>query len=109
MGVSVGEDETGRICAKTRAIVDSGHQPSRPTNQFTPGHPGSDDFAGPSSRSDPGSSGSDTEPLASGSASDTESDPGNESGVVDTDIELESIAPDDASQHTFGPVRLIRF
>jgi len=47
-------------------------------------------------------SGSDSEPIASESTSDIDSDPGNESGVVDTDVELEGIAPEDASQHTFG-------
>ena len=105
MGASGGEDEAGCISSESCAIVNSGHPPLRPTSQSTLGHTGYGDIAGPSSRSDPETSGSDTEHLASGSASDIESDLGNESGVVDTDIELESIAPDDASQHTFGPVR----
>jgi hypothetical protein len=95
----LGEDEAGRICPKRRTIVDSRRQTSRPTNQYDLGyHPGSGDFAvGSSSRSDLETFGSDSEP------SDIEFDPGSESGVVDTDIELEDIVPDNASQHTFGP------
>ena len=95
-----GEDEAGRrICPKRRTIVDSRRQTLRPTNQYDLGHhPGSGDFAArSSSRSDLDTFGSDSEPP------DIEFDPGSESGVVDTDIELESIVPDDASQHTFGP------
>jgi hypothetical protein len=47
-------------------------------------------------------SGSDSDPIAPNSASDPEFDPGNESGIVDTDVELEGIAPDDMLQNTFG-------
>lgn len=101
-GDSGGEDETRRIRAKMRAIDDGGRRPSLPTNRYTLDHPSSDDPAGPSSRSNPETSGSDSEPIASGSTSDVDFDPGNESGVVDTDVELEGIALDDASQHTFG-------
>ncbi|KAH9168244.1 hypothetical protein EDB89DRAFT_1855714 [Lactarius sanguifluus] len=97
---SGGEDEPRRI-RKMRAIDDGGRRPSLPTNRYTLDRPGSDS-AGPSSRSNPETSGSDSEPIASGSTSDIDLDPGNESGVVDTDVELEGIAPDDASQHTFG-------
>ncbi|KAI9437463.1 hypothetical protein H4582DRAFT_2077012 [Lactarius indigo] len=86
-GDSGGEDEPRRI-RKMRAIDDGGRRPSLPTNRYTVDRPGSDDSAGPSPRSNPETSGSDSEPIAS--------------GVVDTDVELEGIAPDDASQHTFG-------
>ena len=101
-GESGGEDETRRIRAKMRAIDDGGRRPSLPTNQYTSDRPSTDDAAGPSSRSNPETSGSDSEPLASGNTSDVDFDPGSESGVVDTDVELEGIAPDDSSQHTFG-------
>ncbi|KAH9059004.1 hypothetical protein EDB87DRAFT_833794 [Lactarius vividus] len=102
-GDSGGEDEPRRI-RKIRAIDDGrgGRRPSLPTNRYTLDRPGSDDSAGPSSRPNQETSGSDSEPIASGSASDIDLDPGNESGVVDTDVELEGIAPDGASQHTFG-------
>ena len=82
-----------------RAIDNDGRQPSHPTDRYTLDHPSSNDFAGPSSRSDPETSGSDIESIASERNSDTAFDPGNESGIVDTDVELESVIPDDASQH----------
>lgn len=99
---SGGEDETRRIRAKMRAIDDGGRRPSLPTNRITPDRPTTDDLPGPSSLSNPEASGSDSEPLASGNTSDVEFDPGSESGVVDTDVELEGLASDDASLHTFG-------
>ena len=101
-GESGGEDEIRRIRAKIRAIDNGGRRPSLPTNLDTSDRPSTDGTAGPSSRSNPETSGSDSEPLASGNTSDIDFDPGSESGVVDTDVELEGIAPDDSSQHTFG-------
>jgi hypothetical protein len=95
-GDSGGEDETGRIRAKTRATDESERQASRPTNRITVGLPGSEDFAGPSFRSDTETSGSDAESLTSGASSDTAFYPGNESCVIDTDVELEC-----TSRHTF--------
>ncbi|KAF8267673.1 hypothetical protein EI94DRAFT_1700844 [Lactarius quietus] len=104
-GDSGGEDETRRNRVKIRAIDVGARRPSLPTNQYTSNHPTTDDLAGPSSRSNPETSGSDSEPIASGNTSDIEFDGGNDSGVVDTDVELESIAPDDASQRTFGLIQ----
>ncbi|KAI0249596.1 hypothetical protein BJV78DRAFT_1155675 [Lactifluus subvellereus] len=96
-----GEDETRRSRAKMRAIDDGGRRPSLPTNLYTPDRPSADGLPGPSSRRHPEASGSDSDPIASGSASDADFDAGNESGIVDTDVELDAI-PDDASQNTFG-------
>ncbi len=96
------EDDARHNRAKMRAIDDGGRRPSLPTNRNTLDRPSSDDSAGPSPRSNPEASGSDSEPMVSGNTSDVEFDPGNESGIVDTDVELEGLAPDDASQHTFG-------
>ena len=101
-GDSGGEDETRRNRAKMRAIDDGTRRPSLPTNRFTLDRPSSDDLPGPSSRSNPETSGSDSEPITSGGTSEIDFDLGNESVVVDTDVELEGLAPDDASQHTFG-------
>jgi hypothetical protein len=100
-----GEDETRRSRAKMRAIDDGGRRPSLPTNLYTPDRPNAENLPGPSSRGRREASGSDSDPIASGSASDADAefDTGNESGIVDTDVELEGIAPDDASQNTFGP------
>jgi hypothetical protein len=100
-----GEDETRRSRAKMRAIDDGGRRPSLPTNLDTPDRPNAESLPGPSSRGRREASGSDSDPIASGSASDADAefDTGNESGIVDTDVELEGIAPDDASQNTFGP------
>ena len=94
-----GEDENRRIRAKMRAIDDGGRRPSLPTNLYIPDRPSLD---GPSSHRLPDASGSDSDPIAPSSASDPEFDLGNESGIVDTDVELEGIVPDDASQNTFG-------
>ena len=107
-GDSGGEDETRRLRAKIRAIDDGRRRPSLPTNQITSDRPSTDDTPGPSSRSTPERSSSDSEAIASGNTSDVEFDPGNDSGVVDTDVELEGIAPDDASQRTFG-LEQVRF
>jgi hypothetical protein len=84
-----------------RAIDDGGRRPSLPTNLYTPDRPGADNLPGPSSRTHPEASGSDSDPIASSGASDADFDPGSESGIVDTDVELDGI-PDDASQNTFG-------
>ncbi|KAI9453771.1 hypothetical protein BJY52DRAFT_799038 [Lactarius psammicola] len=189
---SFGKDKTRRVRSERRAIDDGGRRPSLPINRYTLGRPNADDFGGPLSRSNPETSGSDSEPIqkksthtmsTSGSGSETPSrtpkytertelppklpvtdrfskrkkvatpsnqtqrrptpirnlanapkttgemmwnpqtlrwegndraggtpsiysDPGNESGVVDTDVELEDIAPEDASLYTLGePVR----
>lgn len=102
-GDSGGEGETSLVrVKKIRAIDDGGRRPSLPTNRYTLDRPCSDNLAGPSPRSNPETSGSDSDPIASGSTSDIDFDPGSESGVVDTDVELEGIVPDDASQRTFG-------
>ncbi len=97
-----GEDEIRRPRAKMRAIDDGGRRPSLPTNLYIPDRPGMDSLPGPASRRYLEASGSDSDPIAPSSASDPEFDHGNESGIVDTDVELEGIAPDDASQNTFG-------
>ena len=97
-----GEDENRRIRAKMRAIDDGGRRPSLPTNLYIPDRPSPDGPGGSSSHRLPDASGSDSDPIAPSSASDPEFDLGNESGIVDTDVELEGIVPDDASQNTFG-------
>jgi len=97
-----GEDEIRRARAKMRAIDDGGRRPSLPANIYIPDRPSTDSLSGPSSRRHPETSGSDSDPIAPSSASDPEFDPGNEFGIVDTDVELEGIAPDDMSQNTFG-------
>ncbi|KAI0292696.1 hypothetical protein B0F90DRAFT_1822679 [Multifurca ochricompacta] len=96
------EDDARRNRAKMRAIDDGGRRPSLPTNRYIPDRSTAENLPGPSSRRFPEAPGSDSDPVTSGSASDAEIDPGNESGIVDTDVELEGIAPDDASQNTFG-------
>lgn len=95
-GDSGGEDETSRIRAKMRATDVSERQASLPTNRITVGLPGSEAFAGPSFHSDPETSGSDAELLTSGTSSDTAFYHGNESCVIDTDVELEC-----SSRYTF--------
>lgn len=97
-----GEDENRRIRAKMRAIDDGGRRPSLPTNLYIPDRPSSDGPSGSSSHHHPDASGSDSDPIAPSSASDPDFDLGNDSGIVDTDVELEGIVPDDASQNTFG-------
>ncbi|KAI9457428.1 hypothetical protein F5148DRAFT_1151177 [Russula earlei] len=90
------EDVSRRSRAKMRAIDDGGRRPSLPTNLFPPDA---------SSRPHPEASGSDSDPFASGNASDVEFDPGNESGIVDTDVELEGISLDDAQNLPLDQVR----
>lgn len=97
-----GEDETRRSRAKMRAIDDGGRRPSLPTNIYTTDHHGANDLPSPSTSRSAEASGSDSDPIASGNASDADFDRGCESGIVDTDVELEGIAPDDTSQNTFG-------
>ena len=98
-----GEDENRRIRAKMRAIDDGGRRPSLPTNLYIPDHPPSlGGTCDSSSHRDPDASGSDSDLIAPSSASDPDFDLGNDSGIVDTDVELEGIVPDDASQNTFG-------
>lgn len=97
-----GEDANRRIRAKMRAIDDGGRRPSLPTNLYIPDRPSADGPSGSSSHRYPDASGSDSDPIAPSSASDPDFDLGNESGIVDTDIEIEGIVPDDSSHHTFG-------
>jgi hypothetical protein len=96
-----GEDETRRSRAKMRAIDDGGRRPSLPTNIYTPDRRGDDNLPS-SSRRHAEASGSDSDAITSGNASDADFDRGCESGIVDTDVELEGMAPDDTSQNTFG-------
>ena len=97
-----GEDETRRSRAKMRAIDDGGRRPSLPTNIYTLDRHGADNLPSPSTCRSAEASGSESDPIASGNASDAEFDRGCESGIVDTDVELEGIGPDDTSQNTFG-------
>jgi hypothetical protein len=97
-----GEDEIRRPRAKMRAIDDGGRRPSLPTNLYITDRPSTDSVPGPSSRRHPETSGSDSDPIAPSSASDPEFDPGNESGIVDTDVELEGIPPNYRPRNTFG-------
>jgi hypothetical protein len=97
-----GEDETRRSRAKMRAIDDGGRRPSLPTNIYTVDRHDADNLPSPSTSRSAEASGSDSDPIASGNASDADFDRGCESGIVDTDVELEGIAPDDTSQNTFG-------
>jgi hypothetical protein len=97
-----GEDETRRSRAKMRAIDDGGRRPSLPTNIYTPDRRGDDNLPTTSSRRHAGASGSDSDAITSGNASDADFDRGCESGIVDTDVELEGLVPDDTSQNTFG-------
>ena len=97
-----GEDETRRSRAKMRAIDDGGRRPSLPTNIFTPDRRGDDNHPSTSSHRRAEASGSDSDAITSGNASDADFDRGCESGIVDTDVELEGMAPDDTSQNTFG-------
>jgi hypothetical protein len=97
-----GEDETRRSRAKMRAIDDGGRRPSLPTNIYTPHPHGADDRPGPSSGRYEEAPGSDSDPITSGNTSDADFDRECESGIVDTDVELEGIVPDDHSQNTFG-------
>ncbi|KAF8269282.1 hypothetical protein EI94DRAFT_1015639 [Lactarius quietus] len=99
---SGGEDETRRIGGKMQAIDEGGPRHPLPTYQYTSDRPNTDDLASPSSRSNPRMSDSDSEPIVSANTSDIESDAGDDTGVVDTDVELTCNASDDASQRTFG-------
>lgn len=94
-----GEDETRRSRAKMRAIDDGGRRPSLPTNIYTPDRRGDDNLPSTSSRRHAEASESDSDAITSGNASDADFDRG---GIVDTDVELEGMAPDDTSQNTFG-------
>jgi len=97
-----GEDETRRSRAKMRAIDDGGRRPSLPTNIYTPDRRGDDNLPSTSSRRHAVAPESDSDAITSGNASDADFDRGCESGIVDTDVELEGMAPDDTSQNTFG-------
>jgi hypothetical protein len=97
-----GEDETRRSRAKMRAIDDGGRRPSLPTNIYSLDRRGADNLPSPSTCRSAEASGSESDPITSGNVSDAEFDRGCESGIVDTDVELEGIAPDDTSQNTFG-------
>lgn len=97
-----GEDETRRSRAKMRAIDDGGRRPSLPTNIYTTDRRGDDNPPSTSSRGHGEASESDSDAITSGNASDADFDRGCESGIVDTDVELEGLAPDDTSQNTFG-------
>jgi hypothetical protein len=97
-----GEEETRRSRAKMRAIDDGGRRPSLPTNIYTPDRRGDDNLPSTSSCRHAEASGSDSDAITSGNASDADFDRGSESGIVDTDVELEGMAPDDTSQNTFG-------
>ena len=97
-----GEDETRRSRAKMRAIDDGGRRPSLPTNIYTPDRRGDDNLPSTSSRRHAEAYGSDSDAITSGNASDADFDRACESGIVDTDVELEGMAPDDTSQNTFG-------
>ena len=76
-----------------RAADDSERQASFSTNRITAGFPDFENFAAPS---DPETSGSDADFSTSGTSSETAFDPGNESCVIDTDVELEC-----TSRHIF--------
>ena len=107
--ISYTHDNSHHLRAKTRAVDDNPRRSSLPTNwstvnRLSSGH----ELAGPSTYSDLETSGSDNEPIASGPSSYIEFDPGNGPGVVDTDVELEGIIPDNASQHTFGGWEQVR-
>jgi hypothetical protein len=97
-----GEDETRRSRAKMRAIDDGGRRPSLPTNVYSPDRHGDDNLHSTSSRHSAEASGSDSDAITSGNASDTDFERGCESGIVDTDVELEGITSDGTSQNTFG-------
>jgi hypothetical protein len=97
-----GEDPNRRSRAKMRAIDDGGRRPSLPTNIYTLDRHGADNLPSPSTCRSVEASGSDSEPIPSCDASDADFDRGCESGIVDTDVELEGITPDDTSQNTFG-------
>jgi hypothetical protein len=96
-----GEDETRRSRAKMRAIDDGGRRPSLPTNIYTHDRRGDDNLPSTSSRRHAEASESDSDAITSGNVSDADFDRGSESGIVDTDVELEG-GPDDTSQNTFG-------
>jgi hypothetical protein len=109
LSISHARDKSHHLRAKMRAIDDGRRRSSLPTNWPTLNRPGSDhELAGPSTYSDLETSGSDNEPIASGTSSYIEFDPGKGPGVVDTDVELEGIIPDNASQHTFGGWEQVR-
>ena len=76
-----------------RTADDSERQAPFSTNRITAGLPDSENFAAPS---DPETSGSDAEFSTSGTSSETAFDPGNESCVIDTEVELEC-----TSRHIF--------
>lgn len=94
-----GEDVTRRT--KMRAIDDGGRRPSRPTNLYTSDRRSTDSTSDSSHRY-PEASGDDSDAMASSYTFDADFGPGNESGIVDTDVELDGVLSDDASQHTFG-------
>ena len=95
------EDESRRSSAKMGAIDDAGRRPSLPINIYTLDRHGADNLSNSSTRSSEEASGSESDPTASGNASDAYLDRRRGSGsTVDRDVELEVIAPDDVSQNT---------
>ncbi|KAA1471732.1 hypothetical protein DENSPDRAFT_880722 [Dentipellis sp. KUC8613] len=95
------EETARRDRAKMRAIDDGGRRPSLPSNvSAAHASPSGHLISPPASAEHRDTSSADEEGDYSARSSTPEG--GHEGGALDTDVELEDIAPDTASQNTFG-------
>ncbi|THH14959.1 hypothetical protein EW146_g5439 [Bondarzewia mesenterica] len=102
------EEVFRRNRAKMRAIDDGQRRPSLPTNIYSSTRPSDGSvigLVGPSNRRHgPGSAADvDTQSNPRKKIFDADPDTGHESGALDTDVEFEQLASDNAFQHTFRP------